>query len=93
MHGLASNPYPSGIPRRRGPANQLHVTLDPGVNVTLPGPGIAVALNNFGNSVPVFCQQMAQQLMSRRYRLVRREQGALRRDPGERRHDYGVGPN
>jgi hypothetical protein len=36
-----------------GPATQLHVTLDPGVNVTLPGPGIGVALNNLGNSVPV----------------------------------------
>jgi hypothetical protein len=35
------------------PANQLHVILDPGVKVTLPGPGIGVALNNFGNSVPV----------------------------------------
>jgi hypothetical protein len=36
-----------------GPASQLHVILDPGVNVTLPGSGIGVALNNFGNSVPV----------------------------------------
>jgi hypothetical protein len=35
-----------------GPTS-LHVILDPTVNVTLLGPGIAVALNNFGNSVPV----------------------------------------
>ena len=50
------NPYPNGIvygPPPPGPATQLHVTLDPGVNVTLTGPGIGVALNNFGNSVPV----------------------------------------
>ena len=37
---------------------QLHVILDPvnPVNVTLASPGIGVALNNFGNSVPVFLE-------------------------------------
>ena len=39
-----------------GLATQLHVILDPTVNVTLPVPGIAVALNNFGNSVPVLLE-------------------------------------
>ena len=38
-----------------GPATQLRVILDP-VNVTLASPGIGVALNNFGNSVPVFLE-------------------------------------
>jgi hypothetical protein len=54
---ISSN-YPTGItygPPPPGPT-QLHVTLDPGVNVTLASPGIGVALNNFGNSVPVLLE-------------------------------------
>jgi hypothetical protein len=50
--------YPTGItygPPPPGPT-QLHVTLDPGVNVTLASPGIGVALNNFGSSVPVLLE-------------------------------------
>jgi hypothetical protein len=52
--------YPTGItygPPPPGPT-QLHVILDPvnPVNVTLASPGIGVALNNFGNSVPVLLE-------------------------------------
>jgi hypothetical protein len=53
----ASNPYPAGITYGPPPANQtLHVTLDSDVNVTLASPGVGVALNNFGNSVPVLLE-------------------------------------
>ena len=31
----------------------MNVTLNPDVNVTLPAPGIGVALNNFGGGGPV----------------------------------------
>jgi hypothetical protein len=53
------NPYPTGItygPPPPGPATQLHVTLNSDVNVALTAPGIGVALNNFGNSVPVLLE-------------------------------------
>ena len=50
----AGNPYPPASPTASPrPATPLNVTLNPDVNVTLPGPGIAVALNNFGGGGPV----------------------------------------
>ena len=45
---LTTTASPTARPRPAG--HPLNVTLDSGVNVTLPGPGIGVALNNFGNS-------------------------------------------
>ena len=47
----AGNPYPTGITYGQPtPNTPLNVTLNSGVNVTLPAPGIGVALNNFGNA-------------------------------------------
>ena len=45
----ANNPYPNGITYGQPlPNTQLNVTLNSDVIVTLPAPGIGVALNNFG---------------------------------------------
>ena len=50
----AGNPYPAGITYGQPtPATPLNVTLNSDVNVVLPGPGIGVALNNFGGGGPV----------------------------------------
>ena len=50
----AGNPYPTGITYGQPtPITPLNVTLNSDVNVTLPGPGIGVALNNFGGGGPV----------------------------------------
>jgi hypothetical protein len=51
---LASNPYPNGITYGQPtPNTPLNVTLNSDVIVTLAGPGIGVALNNFGGGGPV----------------------------------------
>ena len=50
----AFNPYPNGITYGQPtPNTPLNVTLNSDVNVTLPAPGIGVALNNFGGGGPV----------------------------------------
>ena len=50
----AFNPYPNGITYGQPlPSTPLNVTLNSDVNVTLPAPGIGVALNNFGGGGPV----------------------------------------
>ena len=50
----AFNPYPTASPTASPrPATPLNVTLNSDVNVTLPAPGIGVALNNFGSGGPV----------------------------------------
>ena len=85
-------PYTTGITYGQpSPGTPLNVTLDSDVNVTLPAPGIGVALNNFGNGGPVLLSANGATINVTNPR--RRAQGALRRDPGEQRHYYGVGPN
>jgi hypothetical protein len=45
----ANNPYPTGITYGATAGLPLNVTLDSNVNVVRTGPGIGVALNNFGS--------------------------------------------
>jgi hypothetical protein len=49
----AGNFYSTGIVYGAAAGLPLNVTLNSDVNVVLTAPGIGVALNNFGNSVPV----------------------------------------
>jgi hypothetical protein len=50
----AGNFYPTGITYGQPtPFTPLNVTLNSDVHVILPGPGIGVALNNFGGGGPV----------------------------------------
>ena len=79
----SATPIPTASPTAAHAATTpLNVTLDSDVNVTLAGPGIGVALNNFDSGSPVLLSANGATINVTQARRHRREQGALRRDRG-----------
>ena len=85
------NNYVTGITYGQPLPLPLNVTLNSNVNVFLSSPGIGVALNNFGGGGPVLLSGNGATINATN--PAAGNIGALRRDPSEQRHDYGVGPN